>query len=352
MTELDALEILRVRGLTSGRLDPSSPGYDRAFAMEAAWSIVANREWRVRLRAAPGRPPDPVSRESRGRELVVARYNEDLAWLAGIPAGVAVTVYNKGPELGPLPRPATVIPRPNVAREAETWLAHIIRNYDCLAERTFFVQGTPHADRLADRLLVDWPDSVGLSLEYKPDWPGGDVRSLDLVEEVMGFPVRYGNADRYGDYAPDLNRPWLDRVWLHLFARPRPDPVHYAYGAEYCVPAARIRGRSLAFWRWLHSEAIKPGWQLTSPVHGSVSSGWALEATWLYLFGDAATYPVRCHANPEIGARLAAAARARACPDRTGEGCGCGESRCAKGRGRAGIVVLDDCLACPQTSPP
>ena len=69
-------------------------------------------------------------------DLVVARYHEDLWWLERVPAERKF-IYNKG---APLPGS---IPLANVGREAETFLYHIVQQYEDLAACTTFAQGNP-----------------------------------------------------------------------------------------------------------------------------------------------------------------------------------------------------------------
>lgn len=70
-------------------------------------------------------------------DVVVARYEEDLAWLAPIAADCVV--YNKGSAVVNTFR--SLVELPNVGREAHTYLHHIVTNYDSLADVTVFVQG-------------------------------------------------------------------------------------------------------------------------------------------------------------------------------------------------------------------
>jgi hypothetical protein len=74
-------------------------------------------------------------------ELVVARYNEDPAWTRKVPPSLRVTLYNKG---APLPAEySAAITLPNLGREAQTYLHHLVRRYDSLADVTVFTQGRP-----------------------------------------------------------------------------------------------------------------------------------------------------------------------------------------------------------------
>lgn len=68
-------------------------------------------------------------------EVVVARYKENLDWLADCPHKAAV--YDKSDE------PSGLIKLPNVGREPHTFVHHVAENYDRLPEVTWFVQGSP-----------------------------------------------------------------------------------------------------------------------------------------------------------------------------------------------------------------
>ena len=72
-------------------------------------------------------------------EIVVARYNENLDWLKKIKKSkdLKITVYNKGLDDIDVP----FIKLENKGRESQTYLYHIINNYDNLADQTIFCQG-------------------------------------------------------------------------------------------------------------------------------------------------------------------------------------------------------------------
>jgi hypothetical protein len=67
----------------------------------------------------------------RTKELVVARYHENLNWLRRVPRAFRITVYDKSTTL------------PNIGREAHTYLHHITTRYETLADLTVFCQGKP-----------------------------------------------------------------------------------------------------------------------------------------------------------------------------------------------------------------
>jgi hypothetical protein len=72
-------------------------------------------------------------------EIVIARYNENLDWLKKIKKSkdIKITVYNKGKDDIEVP----FIPLQNKGGESQTYLYHIINNYDNLADQTIFCKG-------------------------------------------------------------------------------------------------------------------------------------------------------------------------------------------------------------------
>jgi len=78
-------------------------------------------------------------------DLVIARYNEHLDWLDKYKnvSFNQVFVYNKGKSEVVCPLKNTVyITLPNVGRCDHTYIHHIIKNYDTLADVTIFAKGS------------------------------------------------------------------------------------------------------------------------------------------------------------------------------------------------------------------
>ena len=70
-------------------------------------------------------------------QIVIARYNEDIRYLLNY-SNISI-VYNKGDNNIPLN--FNYINLPNIGRESHTYLYHIIKNYENLANKTLFIQG-------------------------------------------------------------------------------------------------------------------------------------------------------------------------------------------------------------------
>lgn len=75
------------------------------------------------------------------KQLVLARYEENLDWVIENNLVDKTKIYNKGSDLPS--KFINVTKLSNVGREAHTYLHHIIFNYDKLADFTYFCQGNP-----------------------------------------------------------------------------------------------------------------------------------------------------------------------------------------------------------------
>jgi hypothetical protein len=80
-------------------------------------------------------------------EVVIANYEEDLDWVTKIPDSFynKLTIYNKGSSKDYsklIERGAVIHNLPNIGREVHTYLYHVIKNYDNLADVTVFLPGS------------------------------------------------------------------------------------------------------------------------------------------------------------------------------------------------------------------
>ena len=83
-------------------------------------------------------------------QIVVARYNEDIAWL--LPYKDITVIYNKG-EFNQLLNRFNIINLKNYGRESHTYLYHIINNYENLTEKIIFFQG-----KISDHKILEIED--------------------------------------------------------------------------------------------------------------------------------------------------------------------------------------------------
>lgn len=129
-------------------------------------------------------------------ELVIARYQEDVAWAEEL--GVPGTVYNKGHYLE-VSDPCAIVPLSNVGREAHSYLAHITHRWNALADWTVFCQADP-----------------------QPHLAGVDIRHL--LRPIDGFrvPWRCGPIREWGD---DGRLRWADwPSWAGRYASGEIEP--------------------------------------------------------------------------------------------------------------------------------
>lgn len=189
---------------------------------------------------------------------IVSRFREDVSWVGEVP--FPVIIYNKGDTPTGLEETHEVQVRPNVGREGETFLNHIVEHYDALPEYLVMLQGKPfdHAHNIL-AILNDPPH-------------------LDVV-------VPLGTNWKYESLTSDFNWPGFKEALLHMadmLEIPHDATVRYMTGAEYVVPRARIHARPRAFYeslRALLNTEINP------------LSGWVLERLWPYVLGSTATSP-------------------------------------------------------------
>lgn len=165
-------------------------------------------------------------------ELVVARYQEDLAWLRKVPDTLHVTVYDKGGDA------SGAVRLPNHGREAHSYLYHLVTRYDDLADITVFAQGRPFDHipafhRFLRRLargkeevsefrwlgfIIDWDDQTGSRL-FQSWSKNMDHRALDMA-----------------------------RFWTAMWDEPRPERFVFFPGAHFAVTAERVRRRPRAYY--------------------------------------------------------------------------------------------------------
>ena len=126
-------------------------------------------------------------------EIVIARYNEDLNWINKIiDKSIKITIYNKGLDnIKDISNKYnfTIIPLKNIGRESHTYLYHIIKNYDNLAEQTIFCQGdsifhSPDFLKLINKYNKDFQDIQPLSAYYWPSkvLPYGSVPDEHILD--------------------------------------------------------------------------------------------------------------------------------------------------------------------------
>ena len=196
------------------------------------------------------------SMDNNNITLVIARYKEDIAWAQDLP--YAKVVYDKSGEALD-----DHVSRPNIGREAETWLYHIVQNYDSLSAITVLLQGHP--------------------------FDHGPQKDIQSVSEHIKAHMHTNTLVGIGI---DMHEPWnsyglpIFQKYRDLFSCEPPSYVRFTAGAMYIVPRDLIRSRPLEFYKKLHamvleSTAIEYFQVVESP---SNIDPWTLERLWPYIW--------------------------------------------------------------------
>ena len=173
-----------------------------------------------------------MTRQRPPLELVVARHEEDLAWLKRVPKQFRITLYNKGDAL------PDSTPLPNIGREAHTYLHHLAGHHDDLADVTVFVQGHPfdHAPDLHQRLraLAEGRETVA---DFH--WLGFLADTDDSRGRRLFVPWSKN---------PDRVELRLDDFYQQLFRTPGPESYRFFVGAQFIVTREAARRRDRQFY--------------------------------------------------------------------------------------------------------
>ena len=200
-------------------------------------------------------------------DVVVARYQEDISWLSGLPVHHCVHIYNKGSPIPGTPllcapphpmestRPSRVIIElPNVGREAHTYLSHVIRTFDTMTPNgvTVFCQGNI-SDHVSDRdsdvdavtamaeeaLRCGYSTSRFRSHKNDVDWRHQPSELFRIAEWPAGTALS-PNPDNqsFGAWFRQHIRPTL----------PSLDDLRWAVGAVFAIRNDRILSRQKQFY--------------------------------------------------------------------------------------------------------
>jgi len=165
-------------------------------------------------------------------ELVVARYDEDLAWLKRVPKDFRITIYDKGDGA------SGGIPLLNEGREAHTYLRHLSERYDSLAELTVFVQGHPfdHAPDLHKQLKAYAEGAESIGDFY---WLGFLADTDDPRGRRLFVPWSKN---------PERKELQLEEFHRELFGGPGPDAYRFFVGAQFAVTRDAAHRRPRKFY--------------------------------------------------------------------------------------------------------
>lgn len=126
-------------------------------------------------------------------KVVVARYNEDIRWI--LPIIDIVIVYNKGPDdLDYIPQ-NKIIKCKNIGKEGETYVKHILENYEQLDDYTVFIQGKiydhiqPNSIEISHKIFYDLiNETKTYNFKYISTW-NVEVLQKEFTDYCSGLPA-------------------------------------------------------------------------------------------------------------------------------------------------------------------
>ena len=189
------------------------------------------------------------------RELVVSVYKEKIEWIikrqqiVGDREKISAYVKSDRNDFKFADK------LPNIGRESHTYIYHIIKNYNNLADFTTFVQGGPF-------FHFHGPDNPNLEFFNFVEQPVHDYNPLGdfAMTDCFGRPFSHWDVD-------------LFPVWDRLFEGNIPHRFFANFGAQFIVSRSVIQNRSLEFWQELYR------------MHDEIEYlPWALEIMWYYVF--------------------------------------------------------------------
>jgi hypothetical protein len=219
-------------------------------------------------------------------QVVVARYAEDLRWLDELPHR-DIVVYDKNDagdaSHGNPPARAVVRRLRNEGREGHTYLHHILRHWDDLADVTIFLPGSAHAHFYKRRKLVRVVDAVcagrpGAVPASRAPQPIHEHLAGLALDEWASTDADNARATRVVDLKPCDPRPF--GRWYA--ARGLPPTRFVTYHGVFAASRDRIRSNPRALYRALLDDVRG---------HSNPEAGHYLERSWHALLGDHADEP-------------------------------------------------------------
>lgn len=160
--------------------------------------------------------------------LVISKYNENIGWINDYKdfKELKIYVYDKFGSFKTKQDNVISIQRPNLGREAETYLYHIIENYDNLSDLIIFTQAYPF-DNIP--LFFNYLDQDLDLKEFKKyfNWYGERILSCDENGSPGIYPIESGHPN-------DFNRT-LKSIYEEVFSKKCPNKIVYKPNASFSV---------------------------------------------------------------------------------------------------------------------
>jgi hypothetical protein len=190
--------------------------------------------------------------------VVVSKFTEDVSWLDYIKHKKVVYDKSDNPIDGSYRRP-------NVGREAETFLHYIITNYYTLPDIVIFLQGDPRSNPVSYTHL----DAIRI---INNDHPSELKPILTWSRDILDSSY------------------WLKSVKiLNDILFENGEIINYSSGVQYVVPKRCITQRPIDLYLLLYSLVLKFGLKPLDIAKDNVVNGvdpWTLELIWGNIFDE------------------------------------------------------------------
>lgn len=208
--------------------------------------------------------------------IVIAKYKENIDWVLKI-KNHNITIYDKS-ENNIIDKKfcnksnIKYIKLKNKGREGETFLYHIVNNYDKLDEVTVFLQGNPF-DHLY--ILFGWRDNIednekDLIIDKINNEINDDCKFSSFYQVL--YNDYYGS--NFTDTKGDCMR-YLNEEYEYFTVSP---------GAQYIVPKKNILSRPFSLWKKLQED-----------IYNDKFNGYSLEKLWYILYTGSNNYTLGNH---------------------------------------------------------
>jgi hypothetical protein len=203
------------------------------------------------------------------KDLIIARYNEDISWVSKLDkTKFNIFIYNKGPKLDGY----ETIDLPNFGRESETYLHHIVNNYDNISEHTIFLQGNPleHITGLSEFGYSDIQkdcDYQNYDFDKCSNYLTEFLNSFTFDNEIVLLSTKHSDMGYLDEKTKLINLLKLNN-----------EINYFTPGAQFIINKQLITNKPLVFWKNLHAFS-KPN---SDVCH--VQLPYILERLWVNIF--------------------------------------------------------------------
>jgi len=184
------------------------------------------------------------------KEIVISRYNEDLSWIKDINSDIKVFIYNKSDESIAYEHKQL----PNIGREGETYLRHIIENYDSLSENIILSQGCPFDH----------------SKDFLSFINNNDTKSLVYISDWIALVYHYSSPQMIKDIEIIIDKFELSKLNYDST---------FSAGAQYIIHRDLITSKPKDFWISIYD------YYLSYIDDNASSNPWLYERIWPIIFG-------------------------------------------------------------------